>query len=203
MDAAAEMLAESSVTEISLRELSRRVGLAKSNVLRYFESREAVFLELLDRAVREWIGELPERFSRRTEGDPAERVAEVIAESLAERPLLCELISVTAGVLERNISMDVARRFKLGTLEAHGTLAALVREQVPGLSEAGAFHFAAATSLIVAGLWPFANPTEQVLAAIKELNVDVPHLIFADMLRETLVNQLAGLLVRERSQARA
>ena len=46
LDAAAAMLAESSVTEVSLRELSKRVGLAKSNVLRYFESREEVFLEL-------------------------------------------------------------------------------------------------------------------------------------------------------------
>ncbi len=35
-------------TEISLRELSDRVGLAKSNVMRYFDSREAIFLEVLD-----------------------------------------------------------------------------------------------------------------------------------------------------------
>ena len=36
------MLTEKGVAEISLRELSNRVGLAKSNVLRYFDSREAV-----------------------------------------------------------------------------------------------------------------------------------------------------------------
>ncbi len=198
MDAAAAMLAESSVTEISLRELSRRVGLAKSNVLRYFESREAVFLELLDQAVRDWLTVLPERFAKRDKGDPGERVAQVMAASIAERSLLCELISVTAGVLERNISVEVARRFKLATTEAHAVLAGLVREQVAGLSERGAFHFAAATLLVVAGLWPFANPTEQVLAAIEELNLDVPHLVFEDMLSDTLANQLAGLLARER-----
>ena len=42
------MLAEMPVAEVTLNELSRRAGLAKSNVLRYFESREAVLLELLD-----------------------------------------------------------------------------------------------------------------------------------------------------------
>ena len=45
LGAAAAMLAEMPVAEITLNELSRRVGLAKSNVLRYFESREAVLLE--------------------------------------------------------------------------------------------------------------------------------------------------------------
>jgi AcrR family transcriptional regulator len=47
---AAAMLTEMPVAQITLNELSRRVGLAKSNVLRYFESREAVLLELLDSA---------------------------------------------------------------------------------------------------------------------------------------------------------
>ncbi|MFT4053490.1 MAG: TetR family transcriptional regulator [Novosphingobium sp.] len=44
---ASAMLSEIPVAEVSLNELSRRVRLAKSNVLRYFESREAVLLELL------------------------------------------------------------------------------------------------------------------------------------------------------------
>ena len=48
LDAARAMLTDKGVADISLRELSRRVGLAKSNVLRYFDSREAIFLELLD-----------------------------------------------------------------------------------------------------------------------------------------------------------
>jgi AcrR family transcriptional regulator len=46
LDAAAAMLDEMRWRRVSLNELSRRVGLAKSNVLRYFESREAVLFEL-------------------------------------------------------------------------------------------------------------------------------------------------------------
>jgi AcrR family transcriptional regulator len=121
LDAAAAMLGEMSVTEISLRELSRRVGLAKSNVLRYFESREAVFLELLDVATREWLDELTVDLARLRNGSgavrpdsvPYERVAETIAASLVPRSLLCELTSVLANVLERNVSVEVALRFKL------------------------------------------------------------------------------------------
>ncbi|HEX4291540.1 MAG TPA: helix-turn-helix domain-containing protein, partial [Trebonia sp.] len=47
LDTAAAMLDLMPVSEVTLNELSRRAGLAKSNVLRYFESREAILLELL------------------------------------------------------------------------------------------------------------------------------------------------------------
>ncbi len=194
LDAAAAMLAELPVTEISLRELSRRVGLAKSNVLRYFETREEVFLELLDRAAREWLDELAERLT----GDDPETVAAILAETLAGRPLLCELISVTASVLERNISVDVARRFKLSTADLGGTLAGLLRARLPELTQEGADHLAPAMLMIVAGLWPFSHPTEPVRAAMDELGMDQAHMAFPTKLREMLAIHLCGVIARNR-----
>ena len=64
MAVARAMLAEKSVADISLRELSDRVGLAKSNVLRYFDSREAIFLEVLDEECRCWLDEVDSRLGR-------------------------------------------------------------------------------------------------------------------------------------------
>ena len=63
LDTAAAMLDEMPVAEVSLNELSRRVGLAKSNVLRYFESREAVLLELLDDFLGSWLAELADELA--------------------------------------------------------------------------------------------------------------------------------------------
>src|SRR5688500_9460799 len=72
LDAATAMLAEMPVAQVSLNELSRRVCLAKSNVLRYFESREAVLLELLDSATREWLEHLRDELAI-DGGTPRER----------------------------------------------------------------------------------------------------------------------------------
>src|SRR5258707_448038 len=90
LDTAAAMLAEMPVTEVSLNVLSRRVGLAKSNVLRYFESREAVLLELLNTAGREWLTELSreldEGVDRQADAPTrSDQVATVIAASLARQ----------------------------------------------------------------------------------------------------------------------
>src|SRR6202453_1794056 len=147
--AAAAMLGEMPVADITLNELSRRTGLAKSNVLRYFESREAVLLELLDAAWRDWLArlaldldlnlklaldlDLDEIVSpaapARERGD---RVADVLAGSLAAEPALCDLLNAQAAVLERNISPEVAARYKRAAL---ANVAALGRLLLPPLPE--------------------------------------------------------------------
>ena len=117
LDTAGAMLTELPVAQLSLNELSRRVGLAKSNVLNYFESREAVLLELLVSELASWTAELGATLS--TGVDPAAPLAEragelretVIATLLA-RPMFCTLISTQAAVLEHNISTEVALAFK-------------------------------------------------------------------------------------------
>ncbi|MGW5723307.1 TetR family transcriptional regulator [Amycolatopsis sp. NPDC003865] len=193
--AARELLAERPVADISLRELACRVGLAKSNVLRYFDSREAVFLEVLDTAWTAWLdelafGELPAApFARE------ERIAGTIASTLAERPLLCELISAMAPVLERNISLEFARGFKLRAAANLERLASLVRVEVPELSAEAARVFARAVVVVVSGAWPYANPTEAVALATAEAG-GAPG--FAAVVAENLTNLLAGLVARRR-----
>src|SRR5580658_8889698 len=98
LGAAAAMLAEMPVAEVTLNELSRRAGLAKSNVLRYFESREAVLLELLDAAWQDWLVQLDRDLPAAVDAAApvalrCDRVAAVMAASLAARPMLCDLIS--------------------------------------------------------------------------------------------------------------
>jgi AcrR family transcriptional regulator len=197
LDAAAAMLAERPVAEISLRELADRVGLAKSNVLRYFDSREAIFLEVLDRTWTAWLDELELPSSRsRSNHTRASEIAIKIAISLVATPLLCELFSVMGGVLERNISLEFARDFKRRAGANTERLATKVRERLPELSEEAATHFAGAAMIVVAGLWPYANPTPVVATVTEELGGPCGADLFAEGLREALVNQLVGLVAR-------
>src|SRR5687767_15259432 len=107
LDAAAAMLDEMPVGELSLNELSRRVGLAKSNVLRYFESREAILLELLDRTGKQWLAELPDGLAAGIDPESpvrerSEQFAALLARSLARQRILCALLSAQTGILEHN-----------------------------------------------------------------------------------------------------
>jgi hypothetical protein len=64
------------------------------------------------------------------------------------------------------------------------------------LSEAAAAHFAGAVFVIVAGLWPYANPTDAVATVTAEFGSPPPMRMFADGLSDGLANQLVGILAR-------
>lgn len=114
------------MARVSLNELRRRVGLAKSNVLRYFETREAVLLELLDAALREWLEQLDHALTTAVDAGaaPSERgnqVAATLVTSPAAHPVLCDLISAQGAVLERNVSPRVAAECKRAAIASVGS----------------------------------------------------------------------------------
>ncbi|AEY93946.1 transcriptional regulator [Streptomyces hygroscopicus subsp. jinggangensis 5008] len=201
LDTAAAMLDEMSVSTLSLNELSRRVGLAKSNVLRYFESREAVLLELLDRDWREWTAALPEQLAASLTPDapPTQRgqqFAAVLAHSLAERRVLCDLLSAQAGVLEHNVSVDVAARYKRAALDNVAALAALARRHLPELG-GHADQLCAQAIMVCGAVWTHARPSTAMLAAYAaDPSLAALRMDFTTTLEEILTTLIIGTLAR-------
>jgi AcrR family transcriptional regulator len=190
------MLTEKGVGDISLRELSIRVGLAKSNVLRYFDSREAVFLEVLDEECEAWLAELDDLLGRPRARKPSYtseiRVATTIADSLVARPLLCELIGSMAGELERNISAEFARDFKARATARTLALSGLVGHQLPWLPAGFPDLFAEGALMLTAGMYPFSVPTDPVRSAMAEMGFPDPRDRFVEGLRVGLTTWLIG-----------
>jgi AcrR family transcriptional regulator len=202
LQTAETMLAEMPVAALSLNELSRRVRLAKSNVLRYFDSREAVLLELLASCAREWLAhlaaELPSAVGRRA-GFPrrAEQLATAIAESLVERPILCDLISAQAAVLEHNVSAEAITRYKLAALADTEVLTGLVLDALPELSQDDAWRYVAGAWLMTSALWAHARPPEAVLRALAaDERLEKARLDFPVTLADYLTTLAIGLHAR-------
>jgi AcrR family transcriptional regulator len=163
LDTAAEMLAESRVAELSLNELARRVGLAKSNVLRYFESREAVLLDLLGREYDAWLDAIDRALP--TDTTDIDQIASAVAHAAAERPLLCELLSNAAIVLEHNVSADVAADYKRGALTRALRLGSRLSTDA---EESEAALLAGAVNMAVGGVWGMCRPSPGMLAAYEK-----------------------------------
>jgi AcrR family transcriptional regulator len=208
LDAAATMLTEMPVAQVTLNELSRRAGLAKSNVLRYFESREAVLLELLDSAWQDWLAQLEDDLGGAVDtGAPpavrADQLAAAIATSLAARPVLCDLISAQAAVLERNVSPRVAAACKRAAIADVAALGQLMLGCVAELGEHDAFRLAGAAIMMTGAIWANTQPSAAMLAAyqadpaLASLRLD-----FTATLREVLEVLTAGLLARASRTAR-
>jgi len=220
LGAARELALRDGVRTVSLADIAARVGIHKSALLRYFETREQIFLELTAQAWREWVtalhaeldpaapgtGELgtgePGRAESGVGGSgtggsgtgAAALVADVFARSFGDRPLLCDLIAHTPLNLERNVSPEAVRRYKLTSLGAVGEAAAIVRHALPGLTPAECTEFVAAMASLAGALWQIANPGP-ALAALYASDPDLAGACvdLAPRLRRTAEILLAGL----------
>jgi len=201
LDTAAAMLHDMPVADVSLNELSRRVGLAKSNVLRYFESREAVLLELLDDFLHTWLTELAEDLAdgvdaRLDAADRAEQLAEVLSRSLADRVVLCDLFGAQAGVLEHNVSVEVVKRHKRASLGSFATMVDLVRQSVPELGD-GARTVCMQTMIMAGALPTYCSPPPSLLAVYEaEPALAVLHSDLRTSLRLAIITAIMGVLPR-------
>jgi len=204
LGAARELALRDGVRAVSLADIAARVGIHKSALLRYFETREQIFLELTAAAWREWAAALHAELDPAAldsagpgpagAGAPAP-VADVFARSFGDRPLLCDLIAHTPLNLERNVSVETVRRYKRTSLAAVDEAAALVRRVLPALTLAECGEFVAALASLAGAVWQIANPAP----ALAELYASDPALSRACVdltprLRRTAEILLAGLI---------
>lgn len=207
LGAARELALRDGVRAVSLADIAALVGIHKSALLRYFETREQIFLELTAGAWREWTAALhaeldpvtPAPGAPGTDGtdgsDTSALVADVFARSFGDRPLLCDLIAHTPLNLERNVSPEAVRRYKLTSLGAVDEAAAVVARVLPGLTVAECGEFVAVLASLAGAVWQIANPGP----ALAELYASDPALARACVdvtprLRRTGEVLLAGLI---------
>jgi AcrR family transcriptional regulator len=199
LGAARELALRDGVRAVSLAGIAAQVGIHKSALLRYFETREQIFLELTAEAWDEWVTALHAALGPAVldAGAPgaAALVADVFARSFGDRPLLCDLIAHTPLNLERNVSAEAVRRYKLTSLAAVDEAAAIAQRVLPELTLAECGEFVAALASLAGAVWQIANP----VAALAELYASDPALARACVdltprLRRTAEILLAGLV---------
>lgn len=152
---------------IRLVDIGHRAGVSKASVYRYFESKEAIFLELLARETEAWVREAEEALAAVGGAGTVDGVARITADTLSGRPRLGNLAAKLSSVLERNVGADAVRSFKRRQGAQTIRLVTALHGALPALSMAGAQRFVATLVTFQNGLFPTAHPptaVENVLA---------------------------------------
>ena len=201
LETTSAMLDEMPVAAVTLNELSRRVGLAKTAVLRYFESREAVLLDLMDDRTATWLAELEQELAHGVDpGRPAleraEQTADVLSLSLAAQTVLCDLYGAQGGVLEHNVSVEVVRRHKRASLGNLAVMAGLARRHLPELGDR-AEQFCLNALIMGGALSAYTAPPLSLLAVYEsEPELAVHQIDLQPALRLAIITSLVGMLPR-------
>jgi AcrR family transcriptional regulator len=163
LEAARALGAERGIRQITLTDIGEAVGLHKSAMLRYFETREEIFLRLTADGWREWSAALRAGLEGLAAPTPT-AVAGAFASTLAARGLFCDLLAQAPLNLERHVSLDAVRTFKLVTLAEVDAIVTVVRRLLPRLTERDGVDLIAAATAMSGAFWQMATPGPEVAA---------------------------------------
>ena len=194
LTAAAALSTERGIRQVTLTDIAEVIGMHKSALLRYFETREQIFLRLTATGWREWSPALRAGLAELADPTPA-AVAGVFAATLTARPTFCDLLAQAPLNLERNVSLDSVLAFKLVTLEEVTLISAQLRELLPALSEADTIDIVAAATSLAGAFWQMATPGPQI-EALYRADPRLTHAVVEvePRLVRILTAQLTGLL---------
>jgi AcrR family transcriptional regulator len=191
LDAARRLGAERGIRQVTLTGIAEAVGMHKSALLRYFETREEIFLRLTAEAWQEWSGALRAALERITNPTPG-AVAGAFARTLAARGSFCDLLAQAPLNLERNVSIEAVRAFKLVTHAELDAIVLVVRRLLPTLSGADAIDLIAAATSLSGAFWQMATPGPEIAALYRS----DPRLSHAAIDVQARVRRLLTALIR-------
>ncbi|WP_410644171.1 TetR/AcrR family transcriptional regulator [Amycolatopsis sp. lyj-346] len=189
--AAADLAQASGVARVSLGDIAAAVGLAKSNVLRYFGTREEIYLQLTMREGADWATAAGAALD---EASGFSAAAAALADAYADRPLYCDLTTHAETMLEHNVSVAALRVYKRWAIDTYFTVGRKLTTACPELTGTDGASLVMAASAFVAKLFPLTRPS----AALRELYDREPEIArvfppFRPTLQHMIAATAAGL----------
>lgn len=160
---------ESDLNLLSLNEIARSAKMAKANIYRYFESREALLLDLLWDEWQDWFQDFQNEWSKVSRSKKNfNYLIKILSKSIARRDLLCNLSTALPSVIEKNLKEATIREFKYRSIELFSQIANYL-EACSNELDAGAYAVLLQDTVsFIAGTYPFSNPNDVVARVLQD-----------------------------------
>ncbi|MBS6643186.1 MAG: TetR family transcriptional regulator [Clostridiaceae bacterium] len=160
-----------SFKEITLKEIGKATSFTRTSIYNYFQTREEIFLALLQREYELWSGTLKQIQAEHEKMTRLE-FAEVLAHSLEERENLLKVMSVNHYDMEENSRLERLVEFK----KAYGQSIAQVRNCLdkffPDMTPADKQDFIFSFFPFMFGIYPYTVVTEKQKEAMMQAGVN-------------------------------
>ena len=196
VEAARSLARETGVASVTLTAVATRAGIHYSAVRRYFTSHKEVLLQLAAEGWVRWSNTVCDKLGESAPTSPS-RVAETLANGLADDPLFCDLLANLHLHLEHEVDIDRVVEIRRTIAAAAVALAGAIERALPALGRSGAFDILIAAYSLAAAFWQIANPPERLTDAYtKEPEVLPPewNIDFVSALNRLLTATCIGLI---------
>ena len=193
VNACAALYQTMSFRDITLRDIGEKTSFTRTSIYNYFQTKEEIFLALLQREHEAWIADL-EEIARREEPMTPERFADALARTLEKRGCMLKLESMNLYDMEGSSRMENLVAFK----EVYGASLAAVRRcleaWLPAMTEEDIHAFLYAFFPFLFGVHPYTQATEKQRAAMEAADIDYPSYSIYELVKALVEKLLAPWL---------
>jgi TetR/AcrR family transcriptional regulator len=178
---------------ISMESIARKAGLAKGTLYLYFKTKEEVFLGCTESSFTRWVHLLENSIPSQSKAFSASEIADLFVVTIKASSELPRLLSHLHIILEKNISEESARSFKLELKAKLLTLASLMTGKTSALAEPEyAISFLLKSYSLMLGLYQVCNPAPQMQKVLSDPELSLFVLNFEEQLYQGLKLLLLG-----------
>lgn len=173
--ACAELYQVMSFKDITIKEIGSATSFTRTSIYNYFQTKEEIFLALLQREYELWVQCL-ERIRSEHKTMTKAAFAEALAHSLEEREVLLKIMAMNHYDMEENSRMERLVEFKV----IYGRSLAEVRDCLekffPDMTPRDVQGFLFSFFPFMFGIYPYAAVTEKQRKAMELAHVDYVYL---------------------------
>ena len=170
MDATARLYENHRFEEITFAMIAKEANFTRSNLYRYFETKEDIFLELLKHDLVIWREDVLENFT--PEDKSLHALAEVWVDLGLKYPRMLKLFTILFTLLERNASFEALTAFKGKITEEIVRVAQFLSTTLPFPSVEAAAEFVFTQSSLTIGTYPMMDLTPKQIEAMGATNME-------------------------------
>lgn len=191
--ATARLYEHHSFEEISFTSIAKEADFTRSNLYKYFSSKEEIFLEFLKHDFADYRMDLERTFESKREM-PLKEFAQLWVTVLVRNKRLLKLFSILNTFIEKNVSFEALIEFKRTLLNEVGTISALLSQTFPALTAPKTVEFILLQSATANGLYQICDQTEIQKKVMEREEFAVFRVDFTSSLQRTVEFIIRGLI---------
>ena len=162
LEAAKHLFSKERYEDISFNGIAAHAGFTKSNVYRYFSSREEIFLLIYSELAADWSNAMVDYYRSLKQGVGVERFAEGTVKVTARHQQFLELSPLLFISLEKNSSPEQLLAFKELTVNVIAEHTTELERLFPKITNEDVYFFLRIFQTVAASFWASANPNAEL-----------------------------------------
>lgn len=169
-----------SFKEVTMKDISKETSFTRTSIYNYFQTKEEIFLALLQREYTLWIENLKQIQEENENMSPTE-FADAIAHSLEERENLLKIMSMNHYDMEDNSRLERLVEFKVVYGQSLAEVRNCLDQFFPDMTVSEKQDFIFSFFPFMFGLYPYTVVTDKQREAMTQANVNYVYMSIYEM----------------------